>query len=98
MEKSILIYLKIEDFTDIQWRNFRNSIPIIFTFAFSFLFLSNLVKKFTPQNLRYFYFLIGLGYAFYLHNIKVIFLLFILLTNFILTKILNGGRLLTIST
>jgi hypothetical protein len=89
------------DMSDYQWRSFRNSIPIIYTFAFIFLSVSFLIKKYsTIKMLKYFYLAISLGYCIYLHSIKIIFFLSVIIFNFYLTKLysLLGGKLFTLMT
>lgn len=88
------------DFTDHQWRNFRSSLPLIYCFAFIFLTISYFVKIFSKKNLKVYYLIIGSGYAIYLHGVKIIFLLFIILCEFSLTKIYNliGPKVFTMLT
>ncbi len=89
-----------QDFTDIQWRNFRQNLPIIFIFALIFLILSGIFKRYFRSYLKSYYLIIGLGYGFYLHGVKISILIIILLINFYFTKLYNlvGKKIFTILT
>ena len=78
------------DFSDFQWRYYRQNLGILIIFGIIFV-LTNKLIKFSGSLilLKYSYLIFGLGYAFFLHRIKIIYLLVVLFISFSLLKNYN---------
>ena len=75
------------DLSDFQWRYYRENLCLILIFAFIFVLIAKLIKSYSSKNaLKYFYLLFGLGYAFFLHRLKMIYLIIVLLISYSLCK------------
>ena len=73
------------DLSDFQWRYYRENLPLIILFATIFVSLSQLIKRhYKFEILKYYYLIFGLGYAFFLHRIKIIYLIIILFSSYLL--------------
>ena len=73
------------DLSDFQWRYYRGNLGLIIIFASIFVFISKTIKKYFDKTiLKYFYFILGFGYAFFLHRIKIIYLILVLLGSYLL--------------
>ena len=73
------------DLSDFQWRYYRGNLGLIIIFASIFVFISKTIKKYFDKTiLKYFYFIFGFGYAFFLHRIKIIYLILVLLGSYLL--------------
>ena len=71
------------DFSDFQWRYYRGNLHLIIIFASIFIFISKIIKKYLDTDyLKYFYLLFGFGFAFFLHRIKIIYLILVLLASY----------------
>ena len=82
------------DFSDFQWRYYRSNLGLIIIFASIFLLINKLIKLGGSLTvLKYSYFIFGLGYAFFLHRIKMIYLIIILYISYSLVLNYNSlGR------
>ena len=73
------------DFSDYQWRYYRENLPLLLVFAIIFVSISKIIKMFSSlETLKCFYLIFGLGYGFFLHRIKMIYLIIVLLFSYIL--------------
>ena len=73
------------DLSDFQWKYYRENLKIIIIFAIIFIFISKLIKVyFSLKILKYFYLLFGLAYGFFLHRIKIIYLIAVLFISYTL--------------
>ena len=71
------------DFSDFQWRYYRGNLHLIIIFASIFIFISKMIKKYLDTDyLKYFYLLFGFSFAFFLHRIKIIYLILVLLASY----------------
>ena len=78
------------DFSDFQWRYYRQNLSVLMIFATIFVFTNKLIKIFGSLNLlKLSYLIFGLGYGFFLHRIKMIYLIIILYISFELTRKYN---------
>ena len=78
------------DFSDFQWRYYRSNLGLIIIFGSIFVLINKLIKIGGSLTiLKYSYLIFGLGYAFFLHRIKMIYLLIIL---FISYSLLQNNR------
>ena len=91
-------YDLFKDYSDNQWTHYRHSLPLIMLFFGAFVLFSYLIKTYSRNitHLKLYYFALGIGFAVYLHRIKIIFLIAILLLNYLITVKINNGRLLTL--
>ena len=82
------------DFSDFQWRYYRSNLGLIITFASLFILINKIVKiGGNLTTLKFSYLISGLGYAFFLHRIKMVYLLIILYISYSLLKYYNSlGR------
>ena len=82
------------DFSDFQWRYYRSNLGLIIIFATIFVLINKLIKIGGSLTiLKYSYLIFGLGYAFFLHRIKMIYLIIILYISFSLVQNYNSlGR------
>ena len=82
------------DFSDFQWRYYRSNLGLLIIFASIFVLINKLIKKGGSLTiLKYSYLIFGLGYAFFLHRIKMIYLIIILYISFSLVQNYNSlGR------
>ena len=73
------------DLSDFQWRYYRGNLGLIIVFASLFVLICKVIKKyFDKEVLKIFYLLFGLGYAFFLHRIRIIYLILVLLFSYFL--------------
>ena len=89
------------DFSDFQWRYYRHNLGLLLIFATIFVSINKLLKIFgSLKIIKCSYLIFGLGYAFFLHRIKMIYLIIILYISFSLTKNYNllGKKLFIAST
>ena len=63
------------DYYDFQWRFFRQHLFIIIFALLTFLILSKLIKKFFINFIKLFYIASGLAFAYYLIQLRIIYLL-----------------------
>ena len=71
------------DLSDFQWRYYRGNLHLIVIFACIFVFISKIIKKYLDTDyLKFFYLLFGFGYAFFLHRIKIIYLILVLIASY----------------
>ena len=88
--QSYSIFGGYRDFSDFQWRYYRSNLGLIIIFASIFILINKLIKiGGNLATLKYSYLIFGLGYAFFLHRIKMIYLLIILYISFSLLKYYN---------
>ncbi|KAK9819787.1 hypothetical protein WJX72_002349 [[Myrmecia] bisecta] len=80
------------DLSDIQWRTFREGLPLSTLVFAAFARLSLLVHRFKPSARGSFYVVAGLAFSAYLHQACVIFTLALLLGNFVLARLCAGRR------
>ena len=77
------------DLSDFQWKYYRENLGLILVFASLFVFIGKAIKSYSSKNvliLKYFYLVFGLGYAFFLHRLKMIYLILVLFISYSLCK------------
>ena len=73
------------DLSDFQWRYYRENLGLIILFATIFVLISKIIKNFfSLEILKCFYLIFGFGYAFFLHRLKIIYLIIVLLVSYLL--------------
>ena len=73
------------DLSDFQWRYYRENLKLIVIFAIIFVSISKFIKaNFSLNILKYFYLSFGLGYGFFLHRLKIIYLIIVLWISYLL--------------
>ena len=73
------------DFSDFQWRYYRENLPVLLIFATIFVSINKIIKMYSSlEILKLSYLIFGLGYAFFLHRIKIIYLLIVLIFSYAL--------------
>ena len=73
------------DLSDFQWKYYRENIGLVLVFASLFVLIGKLIKSYSSKNvLKYFYLVFGLSYAFFLHRLKMIYLILVLLISYTL--------------
>ena len=78
------------DLSDFQWRYYRQNLSTLIIFLSIFILSNKLIKTFGSLNvLKISYLIFGLGYGFFLHRIKIIYLLIILFISFSFTRNYN---------
>ena len=80
---------KYRDFSDFQWKYFRKNLKLISYFALIFILLSQFIKRKLNFNCsKLFYLFVGVGYAYYLHGNKILFLFITLISTYLLCLML----------
>ena len=80
------------DFSDFQWKYYRENLGMLIVFGSIFVSIGKIIKTyFSLEILKYFYLLFGVGYAFFLHRIKMIYLIMVLIFSYLLC--LNYSKL-----
>ena len=78
------------DLSDFQWRYYRQNLSLLLIFATLFVSVNKLIKfSGSLTVLKYSYLIFGLGYAFFLHRIKMVYLIIVLYISFSLTRNYN---------
>ena len=71
------------DLSDFQWKYYRENIGLVLVFASLFVLIGKLIKSYSSKNvLKYFYLVFGLSYAFFLHRLKMIYLILVLFISY----------------
>ena len=71
------------DLSDFQWKYYRENIGLILVFASLFVLIGKAIKSYSSKStLKYFYLVFGLSYAFFLHRLKMIYLIIVLLISY----------------
>ena len=71
------------DLSDFQWKYYRENLSLILLSALIFVLIGKFIKAYSSKKvLKLFYLLFGLGYAFFLHRLKMIYLIIVLLTSY----------------
>ena len=71
------------DLSDFQWKYYRENIGLILVFASLFVLIGKAIKSYSSKGaLKYFYLVFGLSYAFFLHRLKMIYLIIVLLISY----------------
>ena len=87
-----LSYLsKYRDYQDLQWKFFRTNLFIFSLIGIFFVIVSKLIRKYNNEYFRYFYSITGICFAFYLINIRIIYILIPMLLFFYSSKLVNIG-------
>ena len=73
------------DLSDFQWRYYRANLGSIIIFASIFILISKIIKNFfSKEILKCFYLISGFGYSFFLHRLKIIYLIIVLFISYLL--------------
>ena len=87
-----LSYLsKYRDYQDLQWKFFRTHFFILLLIGILFVTISKIIRKYNNEYLRYFYFISGLCFAFYLIEIRIVYILIAMMIFFYSSKLVNMG-------
>ena len=87
-----LSYLsKYRDYQDLQWKFFRTHFFILLLIGILFVTISKIIRKYNNEYLRYFYFISGLCFAFYLIEIRIVYILIAMMIFFYSSKLVNIG-------
>ena len=71
------------DLSDYQWKYYRTNLGLIVLCAIIFVLISKMIKNyFSVSCLKIYYLIFGLGYALYLHRIKMIYLILVLVISY----------------
>ena len=79
-----------QDLSDVQWREFRASLPLLAAIMAAFVSLSRAVRAFAPARRAQFYVAFAAVFLAALHGTALLFLLALTLASYALTRALAG--------